>query len=855
MVRLIVAEKGSQAKDISSALGAPLATSGTLPKGAQVAVVALSGHVLELQPPEKYDPKYKKWHLAHLPILPDPFQRAVSNAKYFDPVKALLKDPAVTEVINGCDPDREGELIFCEVMEQCKCTKPTKRLWLKELTPTGIKAAMSSLRPHSQQVGVEEAAKCRQESDWLVGMNITRAQSKLASSHGRTGVESVGRCQTPTLAMVVDREEQIRRFIPKPFWRLEAAFQTPAGRYQGRWFSPGGEGRERQDRFDAEENARKALGEIQGQVGVVLSVDQEDKHKGPEQFYDIGAIRKAASKRFKFSGDKTNDILQQLYLKGVMSYPRTDFRHLTESEAEELPAIIRAVGKNFPEYAPIVAEMEQKGLLGKTLGKRFVDGSKVGEHSALRPTMDGPKSALTDEERQVFDLVVRRVLAAFFPDRITATTKIITKVGGHHFETHGAVLKDEGWSRIDPARRGGAGKGKPEVDDEEDGEEAGGPLPPVQAGMEARVEDLQSIKKMTEPPKRLTEPDLEELMKTAGRFLSEEEAEGLPADFGIGTGATRADIIKTLIVRGYLEKKKQYLIPMERAFALMGDLPSELLRSPQLTAEWERRLGKIERGEDTRSSFMRDVRKMVSDLVNAYRGKFGQEELASDQAASEVVQESMGACPACPRGKLVRFKKRDNTGYFAKCDKKTCGTFVSVTSDGASLILREQPCRFCGKPAVTSSPFGDRCAACKKTQGTVAPVVCDKCGSEMAGLTYKDQFYVKCMDAGKTGCTRSWYTTDGTFSVRAERERPKVSTPCPACGSPVEAKFSANIKHYLACTKVKNPSCKVWWPTDEAYQKPRNGLCKKCKGPLRPTKEQGDVCVKCGAFKEEKKNP
>lgn len=848
MTQLIIAEKGSQGKEIAHALGVPfLNGGGKVPPGARAVVVPLAGHVIELQAPEDYDPKYKKWTISSLPILPAPFKRSISNGKYYAPVKELLKDSAITEVVNACDPDREGELIFCEVMEHSKCTKPAKRLWLKDLTDQGVRDAFASLRPRAQMLGVEDAAKCRAEADWLVGMNITRAQTKLAGTKGREGVESVGRCQTPTLAMVVDRELAIRKFVPKPYWRLKVAFQCEKGRYEGIWFKGAQGGQEARDRFEDGAEAQAKVGLVRGQAGKVASVDEHDDRTGPQQFYDIGAIRKEASKRFKFSGDKTNEILQSLYLKKAMSYPRTDFRHITEAEALKLPDILQAVKRNFPQYVPIIEEMEQMGLIGKSLGKRFVDGSKVGEHSALLPTEERPKEPLTEDEKKVFDLVVRRVLAAFYPDQVKAKTTIITEVAGETFVTHGSVLKEEGWARIDPKSRKGPAKGsqaKPEAEEGEEDEE-GGALPAVHQGLPVTVADAQAPQEMTKPPKRLKEHDLEELMKSAGKFLGEEELEGLPADFGIGTGATRADIIKTLLDRKYVVKEKEYLVPTEKAFHLMEDLPDPVLRSPQMTAEWERRLGKIERGEDSRDAFMRDINGLVGGIVEAYRGRLSPEALRADQETSAEEDVPLGTCPKCGKGTLQRRRRREGGGYYAKCDRKSCGAYAGV-DEGGNLVLRSTPCRFCGAMAVTSSQFGDKCMACDKSQGVLAPVPCDKCGSQMAGLTYQGKAYVKCMDQKGQGCKRSW-NTDPTFTTRVEVE---VSTPCCKCASKMLPKFHKDAGgHYIKCS---NPDCNAWWPTDASYRTPAAGQCSRCRGPLRPTRQDGPVCVKCGTFVNKK---
>jgi DNA topoisomerase-3 len=649
--------------------------------------------------------------------------------------------------------------------------------------------------------------------------------------------------------MVVDWELAIRKFVPKAFWRLKVSFQSEKGRYVGTWFKAAQGGEESKNRFEAGDQAQAVVGLVRSQAGRIASVEEGDAGVGPQQFYDIGAIRKEAGKRFKFSGDKTNTILQSLYLKKVMSYPRTDYRHITEGEAEKLPGILQAVKKHFPQYAPIVEEMERMGLIPKDLGKRFVDGSKTGEHSALLPTEDKPTEPLTEDEKKVFDLVVRRVLAAFYPDRVSAKTTIITEVSGETFVTRGSVLKEEGWSRIDPSSRKSSkgAPGKPEEGQEEgEGGEEDGSLPAVHQGMPVTVADAQAPQEMTKPPKRLKEGDLEDLMKSAGKFLEEEELEGLPADFGIGTGATRADIIKTLLDRKYLVKEKEYLVPMDKAFSLMEDLPDPVLRSPQMTAEWERRLGKIERNEDSREAFMKDIFGLVGRVVEAYRSRMSPESLKADHESSTATAEPLGTCPKCTKGSLIRYKRRDGTGYFAKCDRKSCAAFAGV-DDAGNLVLRDAPCRFCGAHAVTSSQFGDKCMACDKTQGVPVATQCDKCNSGMIGLTFKGQHYVKCLDQNGQGCKRSW-NTDPTFTTRIEV---KVDIRCCKCGSEMLPKFHKDAGgNYVKCS---NPECNAWWPTDANYRTPTLGQCGACRGPLHPTRASGPVCVKCGTFVNKKK--
>ena len=407
------------------------------------------GHLVEPLNPEGYDPAWKAWRWDRLPIFPEPFRYAPINQTkdQFEVVARLLNRVDITVVVNATDAGREGELIFDLVYRLAGCTKPVMRFWTSSLTPEAIKSAYAALKPGEQYAGLREAARSRQEADWLVGINATRAQTlRMRRVGAEDGVWSVGRVQTPTLALLVRRELDIRDFKPQPFWTLRARFAHPNGPYEGRWFREQ-EG-QTQERFATESEAKDLASRLEGKPGRIRSATGHTEKKKPELLYDLTALQKEANKRFGLTAEGTLGLAQSLYEKQLISYPRTNSRHLTEADALKAPQWIKALAQGqLAELQPFLDELRKRWPV--KLDKRFVNDKEVEDHAALVPT-EKPAKGLSGDELRIYDLIARRFLGAYFPDRVEAKTTIITEVEAETFRTNGTVVKEEGWSAVDP---------------------------------------------------------------------------------------------------------------------------------------------------------------------------------------------------------------------------------------------------------------------------------------------------------------------------------------------------------------------------------------------------------------------
>lgn len=590
-------------------------------EGSGLIVTWCVGHLVEALNPEGYDPAWKAWRWDRLPIFPEPFRYApiAQTREQFDVVARLMNREDISEVVNATDAGREGELIFDLVYRLAGCRKPVQRFWTSSLTPEAIQEAYGAMKPGEAYTGLRDAARSRQEADWLVGINATRAQTlRMRRAGAEEGVWSVGRVQTPTLALLVRRELDIRNFRPQPFWTLRARFAHPAGTYEGRWFKE--EGEQTRERFTTETEARALAARLEGQPGRIRSATGRTEKKKPDLLYDLTSLQKEANKRFGLTAEGTLAIAQSLYEQQLISYPRTSSRHLTEADAAKAPQWIKALAQGqLSALQPFLQELRKRWPV--KLDKRFVNDKEVEDHAALVPT-EKPARTLTGDELRIYELIARRFLAAYFPERVEAKTTIITEIEGETFKTTGTVVKEEGWSAVDPpARRKRAEKAAdpaeaPEPPGEEEGdEEAEGGLPPVKKGEAVDVASLHPKEGKTTPPKRMSEADLLAAMQGAGRELDDEALRGAMRDCGLGTPATRANMIETLIRRAYVERRRNVLMPTEKGLRLIQDLPAEALRSAELTGSWEARLERMRRGEEGREAFMRDIRDFVSGVV------------------------------------------------------------------------------------------------------------------------------------------------------------------------------------------------------------------------------------------------
>jgi DNA topoisomerase III len=625
---LVIAEKPSVGRDLARVLpGAFAKHEGYLESDAHVVTWAV-GHLVQLAEPDEYEDRYKKWKMADLPIVPPEFKLVVRDErsrKQMTVISRLLKRADVEAVVNACDAGREGELIFAWTYEKAGADKPVERLWLSSMTTAAIRDAFGSLRPGSEFARLEEAARSRSEADWIVGMNATRAATiRLRSSFD--GAVSLGRVQTPTLALVAAREEEIRAFVPEPYWLVDAVFEPKTGesgrRYTGRFHAGA------QPRMKTAEEAEAIVAAVRGQDGEITKLETTRKKERAPLLYDLTSLQREANTRFGFSARRTLAAAQRLYEDHkALTYPRTSSRFLTSDMTAEIKPTARVVGEQR-EYAKAARYVVGLDLL--PLG-RVVDDAKVGDHHAIIPTnAQHPVSKMSDDDRRVYDLVVRRFLAVFHPDAEFENTRLETTVREHVFRTRGRVLLVPGW-------RGVYGEGLEERAEDDDGG-TDQELPKLDRGEGVSTLEVESAEKVTKPPRRYSDASLLGAMETAGKFVDEDEAREAMKDSGIGTPATRAAIIERLIQVGYIERDGRSLVCTEKGLNVVRLLAQHPLTSPGLTGDWEARLARIEHGEEQRASFMRDIAAFAGSTV---------QELDAKLRDVRIPRANLGPCPIC----------------------------------------------------------------------------------------------------------------------------------------------------------------------------------------------------------------
>ena len=622
-MRLIVAEKPSVARDIAGTLGQYRKGKGSL-SGSGWTVTWALGHLAELAPPDAYGEEYKKWRLERLPILPERFKVRTSpkTREQFAAVKSLLRDAGVSEVVNACDAGREGELIFAYLYELSGCRKPVKRLWVSSLTPEALREGFASLRDGRAMKPLEHAARSRSEADWVVGMNATRAYSV---KFGRPGnVLSVGRVQTPTLKLLVDREKEIEDFKPEKFWTVYARFAREEAIYDGVWF------KNKQNRLPEKEAAEKIADKVRGGSGTVRRVQKKIATEKPPLLYDLTELQRHANARYGFTAERTLRAAQALYEeRKLVTYPRTSSRYLSKDMVPTLIKRVEAVAA-LEELSSFARELLDLPKL--PVSKRIVDDTKVTDHHAIIPTNKKLSGELPPDEAKVYDLVARRFLAVFFPAARFKNTTIVTEVKGETFLSRGRVVLEAGWRRLYPDGAGGKKEKQPPV------------LPPVEEGQEWAVAKVAVKEGETKPPPRYSESALLGAMETAGKLVEDEELRQQMKDSGLGTPATRAATIERLIKVGYLSREKKVLLPTEKGRTLVSLLGESPLSSPELTARWEARLAGMEKGADSRDAFMKDISGFATSVVEDVRRMEG-EKVAAPVSRSK--KEPLGPCPKC----------------------------------------------------------------------------------------------------------------------------------------------------------------------------------------------------------------
>ncbi|MBX2802437.1 MAG: DNA topoisomerase 3 [Myxococcales bacterium] len=658
-MRVVVAEKPSVARDVARVLGASTRGQGVI-HGAGLAVTWCHGHMAELQEPAFYDAAWKSWSLQGLPMLPERMALRLRGeaGDQFGVLESLLRHPELEDVVNACDAGREGELIFRYVYELARCQAPVQRLWISSLTDQAIQQGWAALRPGSDFDRLADAARSRAESDWLVGLNATRALTCLARDAGGSGLLSVGRVQTPTLAMIVGRDLDIEAFVPQDFWQVKATFEgvqlppeVELRTWEAIFFDPtaketDGPKADRQlgkrkevpkaERLDTEEAAQAIAAAVAERVGEVETAERKEVREPPPLLYDLTSLQRRANQRYGLSAQRTLALAQELYEQHkLITYPRTDARYLTPDQVPGIPAILKGLSP-ISVYAPMVAGLLANGP--PQPGSRVIDAAEVGDHHAIIPTGRTPSASLSADAKRIFDLVARRFMAALSLEAIFDVTRLVVAVPTDgelpegltapvRFRARGRVCRQEGWRAIDPPGR------SKETE-----------LPAVNVGDDAAVREVRTPKGQTRPPRPHTDATLLRAMETAGRTLDDSALIRALRGKGLGTPATRASILQTLIDRRYVVRKGRDLRATDRGRALVAAVPVPALLSAELTGEWEGQLAQMADGKGkARPAFMGEVRTYVSEIVDAMKVA------PPPEVDPEEAGPSLGECPACGR--------------------------------------------------------------------------------------------------------------------------------------------------------------------------------------------------------------
>ncbi len=629
---LIIAEKPSVANDIAKTLGG-FTKHDEYFESDQYILSSAVGHLLEITVPEEYDVKRGKWSFTHLPVIPpyfalNPIAKTESRLKVLN---KLIKRKDVTTLINACDAGREGELIFRLIAQAAKAKQPVKRLWLQSMTPNAIREGFAHLRSDEEMLPLADAARCRSEADWLIGINGTRAMTAFNSKEGGFYLTTVGRVQTPTLSIVVEREEKIKKFVPRDYWEVRAEFVCAAGVYEGRWLDQNfkkdeNDPEKRAERLWSRAAADSIVAACRGKQGIVTEESKPTTSMAPALF-DLTSLQREANGRFGFSAKNTLGLAQALYEKHkVLTYPRTDSRHLPEDYIATVKNTLESLNETN-NYQQFSKQVLKNGWVKPN--KRIFDNTKISDHFAIIPTGVIPKN-LTEPEQKLYDLVTRRFLAVFFPPAEFLVTTRFTEVSGHQFKTEGKVMTNPGWLAI---------YGKESQTDDKDGAN----LVPVQKGEKVLADKVTPNGLVTKPPARYTEATLLSAMEGAGKLVDSDELRDAMAGKGLGTPATRAAIIEGLLTEKYLVREGRELIPTAKASQLMTllrGLGVNELTAPELTGEWEFKLSQMEKGKISRDEFMREIAQMTQIIVKRAK-EYDNETIPGDYATLKT------PCPNC----------------------------------------------------------------------------------------------------------------------------------------------------------------------------------------------------------------
>ncbi len=680
---LIIAEKPSVAQDIVRAL---TPTAGKFDKHDEYfesdgyLVTSAVGHLLEIKAPEEFDVKRGKWSFANLPVIPPHFDlNPIDKSKgRLGAILKLVKRKDVSELINACDAGREGELIFRLIQQHSKSKHPVRRLWLQSMTPAAIRDGFDHLRTDKQMLPLADAARCRSEADWLVGINGTRAMTAFNSRDGGFFLTTVGRVQTPTLSIMVEREEKIRKHVSRDYWELKATFAAQAGEYEGKWFDPkwkknADDPEQRADRLWNERDARAIQQAALGQPASVTEEAKPSTQSAPG-LYDLTTLQREANSRLGFSAKTTLSIAQALYEKHkVLTYPRTDSKHLPEDyvdvvkqtmkmiSTEDMPGPLRALAVHAKTAI-------KEGLVKPN--KKIFDNTKVSDHFAIIPTLQAPKS-LSEIEAKLYDMVVKRFLAVFFPSaEFMVTTRISTvKVQDkeHKFQTNGKVMVKPGWLAV---------YGREAQEDDAN-------LVAVAAGEIVRTENVAVNALKTKPPARYTEATLLSAMEGAGKLIDDDDMREAMQEKGLGTPATRAATIEGLIYEKYIHRDGRDLVPGAKAFQLMTllrGLGIEDLTKPELTGNWEYQLAEMEKGKLERETFMAEIAAMTERIVKKAK-EYDRDTIPGDYATLKT------ACPNCGGVVKENYRRFACSGIPGKTE--ACGFSISKIPGSRAFELDE----------------------------------------------------------------------------------------------------------------------------------------------------------------------
>ena len=696
MKTLVIAEKPSVAQDIVRAI---TPTAGKFEKHDEYfesedwLVTSAVGHLVEIQAPEEFDVKRGKWSFANLPVLPPYFDlKPMDKTKTrLNAIVKLTKRKDVGQLVNACDAGREGELIFRLIQQYAKSKHPVKRLWLQSMTPAAIRDGFESLRSDQQMQGLADAARSRSEADWMVGINGTRAMTAFNSRDGGFFLTTVGRVQTPTLSVVVEREEKIRKFVSRNYWEIHASFLAEAGEYPGKWFDPtwkraaanaaNGEGAEpdaelKADRLWSERDAMAIAEAVRGKAATVTE-ESRPTTQAPGQLFDLTSLQREANGKFGFSAKTTLSIAQSLYERHkALTYPRTDSRALPEDYVPVVKKTFEMLADSGMRHLAPHARTAINGNYVKP-NKRIFDNAKVSDHFAIIPTLQAP-TGLSEAEQKLYDLVVRRFMAVFFPSAEYLVTTRISLVVGHSFKTEGKVLVKPGWLAI-------YGK-EAHIDISENTDEKDSKtLVPVKPGEMVRTETAEAKGLKTRPPARYSEATLLGAMEGAGKTIDDDELRAAMQEKGLGTPATSAATIEGLIAEKYMLREGRELIPTAKAFQLMTllrGLDVQELSKAELTGDWEFKLAQMEKGALSRETFMAEIAAMTERMVAKAKG-YDKDSIPGDYATLNT------PCPNCGGVMRENYRRYTCTGKAGVAGDDGCGFSFGKTPAGRTFETAE----------------------------------------------------------------------------------------------------------------------------------------------------------------------